>query len=441
MLDENTPAPERQEVDREFERQPARSAAEPLTTRPIDLAAWQSGAPTRSVNGRFTVDADGIVLGFDRGCEAFSGWTAMEVVGRSTALGVYTAPDEDGFRRFEPRPLFEGSIGPVSRTTPRTLLMTAKDGTRWQVDVLLEPSDVPEGSVRAELLRARGPLGAPAPATERWPGIDTLTGLPGVAEFEARLEQTFEVARAEGSPFAILLAEVDGYEAFVEALGPGLGDALLRHAARIVHAAVRSHDLAARLEGALFGVLLAGTGRNAGRAVGGRIRQAIEYHPFEVDSGRRLRVTVTVGGACYPADGESLEELARRAREALSEARRLGRNRVWIYARRPRVRIITPVFSEGEDRDPLGLAYDISNSGLYLETQADLPEGRRVGLTFGLPGLIEPVHVVGRVARVSRHGEGSPSGGPGLGIEFESFGSRDRALIERYLQDEIADSP
>ncbi len=438
MLDENKPTPERRETDRDFERQAPSSAGDPLTTRPIDLAAWSSAGVTRSVNGRFTIDPDGIVLAFDRGCEAFTGWTALEVVGRSSALGVYSPPDEDGFRRFEPRPLFEGSIGPVSRTTPRSLLMTAKDGTRWQVDVLLEPTDTPAGAVRAELLRARGPLGATAPAVERWPGIDALTGLPGVAEFEARLEETYAAARAEGVPFAMLLVEVDGYDAFVEALGPGLGDALLRHAARIVHAAVRSQDLAARLEGALFGVLLGGTGRTAGRAVGGRLRQAIEYHPFEVDRGRRLRVTVTVGGACFPADGESLEELARRAREALAEARRLGRNRVWIYARRPRVRIITPVFTEGEDRDPLGLAYDISNSGLFLETQADLPEGHRIGLTFGLPGLIEPVHVVGRVARISRHGEASPSGGPGLGIEFENFGSRDRALIEQYLREGIS---
>jgi diguanylate cyclase (GGDEF)-like protein/PAS domain S-box-containing protein len=419
---------------------------DPRTTRPIDLASWRAGGTTRPVNGRFLVDAEGTILAFDRGAESFTGWTALEVVGRGAGLGIYTAPDDDGFRRFETRALYEGSIGPVSRATPRSLSMCAKDGTRWQVDVILTPAQSPAGAVTVELLRARGPIGAPAAAApaaalERWPGIDALTGLPSAVEFESRLSDAFALARAEGVPFSILLVEVDGYDAFVEALGPGLGDAMLRHAARIIHGAVRSHDMTARLDGAQFGVLLEGTGRTAGRAVGGRVRQSVEYHPFEVDEGRQLRLTVTVGGACYPADGDTLDELARRAREALAEARRLGRNRVWIYARRPRVRIITPVFAEGQEDDPLGLTYDISNSGLFIECEPRVAEGARLGLSFGVPGQTEPVRVIGRVARVSRGGESSPSGGPGLGIEFESYGQRDRVIIERYLQEGLAEDP
>lgn len=423
---------------------------DPRTTRPIDLASWKAGTATRPVNGRFLVDAEGTILAFDRGAESFTGWTALEVVGRGPGLGVYTEPDEDGFRRFESRPLFEGSLGPVSRATPRTLSMCAKDGERWQVDVILTPAAVPPGAVTVELLRARGPAGtndpaaapgaaSPAHALERWPGIDALTGLPSAVEFESRLADVFALACSEGVPFSLLLVEVDGYDAFVEALGPGLGDAMLRHAARVIHGAVRGHDMTARLDGAQFGVLLEGTGRTAGRAVGGRVRQAVEYHPFEVDEGRQLRLTVTVGGACYPADGDTLDELARRAREALAEARRLGRNRVWIYARRPRVRIITPVFVEGQERDPIGLSYDISNSGLFVECEPRVAEGARLGLHFGVPGQTEPVRVIGRVARVSRGGESSPSGGPGLGIEFESYGQRDRTIIESYLREGLAE--
>jgi diguanylate cyclase (GGDEF)-like protein/PAS domain S-box-containing protein len=416
---------------------------DPTATLPIDVAAWQAGSRSRPVSGRFLVDAEGKILAFDRGAESFTGWTALEVVGRGAELGIYTEPDVDGFRRFEPRALYEGSIGPVSRATPRSLPMRAKDGTRWQVDVILTPSQSPPGAVTVELLRALGPLGAPAAAPsaalERWPGIDALTGLPSAVEFESRLSEAFALARSEGVPFSILLVEVDEHGDFVEALGPSLGDAMLRHAARIIHGAVRSHDMAARLDGAQFGVLLEGTGRTAGRAVGGRVRQAVEYHPFEVDQGRQLRLTVTVGGACYPSDGDSLDELARRAREALDEARRLGRNRVWIYARRPRVRIITPVFAEGQGNDPIGLTYDISNSGLFVECEPRMAEGARLGLHFGIPGQTEPVRVIGRVARVSRGGESSPSGGPGLGIEFESYGQRDRVIIERYLREGFAD--
>ncbi len=436
MLEANSPSPERSTTASEFER---RASHDPLTTRPIDISAWQGGGVTRPVSGRFLVDAEGTILAFDRGAESFTGWTALEVVGRGAGLGIYTEPDDDGFRRFESRALYDGAIGPVSRATPRSLLMCSKDGARWQVDVILTPSHAPQGAVTVELLRARGPLDAPAVPVERWPGIDTLTGLPSAVEFEARLSEAFALARSEGVPFSILLVEVDGHDAFVEALGPGLGDAMLRHAARVIHGAVRGHDMTARLDGAQFGVLLEGTGRTAGRAVGGRVRQAVEYHPFEVDQGRQLRLTVTVGGACYPGDGDTLDELARRAREALDEARRLGRNRVWIYARRPRVRIITPVFAEGRDDDPIGLSYDISNSGLFIECEPRMAEGARIGLSFGVPGQTEPVRVIGRVARVSRGGESSPSGGPGLGIEFESYGRHDRVILERYLQEGLAD--
>jgi uncharacterized protein (TIGR02266 family) len=126
-----------------------------------------------------------------------------------------------------------------------------------------------------------------------------------------------------------------------------------------------------------------------------------------------------------------------RGRDALNEARAMGRNRVWCYLRRPRVPLQVPVYFDGSESLLLGYTRDLSPSGLFVQTSAPIDIGMRCALTFPIPGSKEPVHVIGRVVRtvppeVSHDAQEIRI--PGMGLEFERFGgSSDRRAIESFL--------
>ena len=125
-----------------------------------------------------------------------------------------------------------------------------------------------------------------------------------------------------------------------------------------------------------------------------------------------------------------------RAREALGEARSHGRNRVWCYTRRARVPVRTPVYFDGAEPLLLGIARDLSPSGIFVQTPAPLATGMRCALAFPLPGCDGNVHVIGRVVRAipPRTIDGPAAGlAGGMAIEFERFGPSDRTAIEGFL--------
>src|SRR5262249_50197071 len=231
---------------------------------------------------------------------------------------------------------------------------------------------------------------------------DRLTGLEDQAAFQSRLEHEIVQADAIAKPLAIILADVDHLRRINDRLGRSAGDELLRKLAGILRAAVGEEDMVARLSDDDFGILLVGSGRGEARQVAARIRSNMEQvrllcGRIGQDAGRL--VTLSLGAATDPSDAESAADLLQRTREALGEARSLGRNRVWCYARRARVPVKTPVYFDGSEPSIVGFSTDLSPSGIFIRTPAPLEAGMRCALAFPLPGTEENVHVIGRVVR------------------------------------------
>ncbi|RMG48211.1 MAG: diguanylate cyclase [Acidobacteria bacterium] len=393
----------------------------------VPFAGPQQGS---FAGGSFVVDSGGHILAFDRAMERLTGWSTFEVVGRHKDLGFYDKPDETGVRRYRARPLFEGSLPRAERTLSTRLTMNARDGSQFEVEALVTPLGQDRRRYAVEIKRVLARIAGPviAPPGD---GVDAVTRLPDATKFHERLREAFARARLSGQPLAVLIVDIDGYSLLEGKVGQATGSDVLRRAGGILRAMVRQDDMVARLEKDHFGIILEGAGRGDARLVGGRIRQTVERFSFARGDGDELRVTVSIGAACFPADGETAAELFRRAQEALREAKRLGRNRVWCYVRRPRVPLATPVYFDGPAAQVLGMSRDLSNSGLFVETKDLLPVGLRLGLSFHLPGEAEPVRCVGRVARTAPD---DPTGRPGgLGIEFERYAGDGRRRIEAFI--------
>ncbi len=143
-------------------------------------------------------------------------------------------------------------------------------------------------------------------------GHDPLTDLPNRRLFYDRLETALQRARRDSEKLALLCLDLDGFKQVNDAFGHALGDQLLCHSAQRLAQCVRAMDTVARVGGDEFAVLLPHVNTaDCVDTVVEKLRGAIAA-PFELD-GRSVNVSVSIGAAVYPQDGDDQEQLLRRA--------------------------------------------------------------------------------------------------------------------------------
>lgn len=158
--------------------------------------------------------------------------------------------------------------------------------------------------------------------------VDALTGLPNRRQFDERLAETAARSARSGQPLALMFLDVDHFKSVNDTLGHAAGDAVLKEFGRRLKAALRITDLAARLAGDEFVVLLEGVraGHEA-ECVAEKIVAAMR-RPFRAGDAA-LRVSTSVGIAYCPhpdAAGATAAALLETADAALYEAKSAGRD-------------------------------------------------------------------------------------------------------------------
>jgi two-component system cell cycle response regulator len=157
---------------------------------------------------------------------------------------------------------------------------------------------------------------------------DALTGLNNRRYLETHLKALAEQARAANRPLSVLFADVDSFKAINDTYGHDAGDAVLRELASRLRRNTRNIDLACRIGGEEFVVVMPDVGADRASQAAERLRACIAGEPFQVDGERSLQVTASVGIATLDGVHDSAEGLLRRADQALYLAKRGGRNRV-----------------------------------------------------------------------------------------------------------------
>ena len=173
--------------------------------------------------------------------------------------------------------------------------------------------------------------------------FDSLTGLPNRVLFKDRLTQALVHAHRYRTTLATLFLDLDRFKVINDTLGHNIGDLLLKSVAERLAESVRHSDSVcrsvsetenhslARLGGDEFTVLLTNLRevQDAGK-VARRIVESLAQ-PFSIE-GREIFVTVSVGIAIFPDDGDSVDALLKNADTAMYHAKEHGRNNAQFYS-------------------------------------------------------------------------------------------------------------
>jgi diguanylate cyclase (GGDEF)-like protein/PAS domain S-box-containing protein len=160
---------------------------------------------------------------------------------------------------------------------------------------------------------------------------DALTGLPNRNALAAQLQEAIPLAKATGTTFALLVAELDDFKTVNDTMGHATGDLLLKAVADRLRKINRAGDGLARMGGDEFGILVINLNHPAeAERVAERIRVALE-RPFRI-SGQDMFVTASIGVSSFSNDGQDFESLLRAADAAVYRAKQLGRNTVSWYS-------------------------------------------------------------------------------------------------------------
>lgn len=151
---------------------------------------------------------------------------------------------------------------------------------------------------------------------------DILTGLVNRRGFEMQLDEEHLAFMRTGTPFSILIVDVDHFKRINDTYGHAEGDIVLKRIADVLSTTVRKLDLVARWGGEEFVMLLPETDQRAAKVAAERVREAINSEHFG-----EFQVTVSVGAATCDRTDIACSNLMISADRALYAAKNSGRNR------------------------------------------------------------------------------------------------------------------
>jgi len=319
------------------------------------------------------VDREHRVLAVNRAYTELTGYSAEEVVGvelPSLRLGIQDRAFYDRLRdHLDGHQHWEGELWGMRR-----------DGSTIPIRAALSPILDSDGAVTSYMVmltdiseRRRAVEQARHQAEH-----DALTGLPNRILFMDRLEQALAGVARQHRQFALLFIDLDHFKAINDNHGHEVGDAVLQEVANRLRRCVRRVDTVSRLGGDEFVVLLADIGGvDQAAHVAATILQTVA-RPIEAETEAGtgpLTLSVSIGIAICPSDGDDPKTLLRHADVAMYHAKESGRSEFHFFSQEMNSRVTERVAMENR----LRRALDNQEFELEYQPEIDIGSGRTVG--------------------------------------------------------------
>lgn len=155
--------------------------------------------------------------------------------------------------------------------------------------------------------------------------LDPLTRLYNRGYLNDRLREEVVRCSRKREPFSVVLLDIDHFTRVNAEHGQQAADEILRGVASMLKSSCRGSDAVCRFAGPVLAIVLADTPISGAKIFAENVRKAVESHGFAIPGGS-LRITVSLGIAEFPTDGDGVEALLAQADHALMNAKESGRN-------------------------------------------------------------------------------------------------------------------
>ena len=282
--------------------------------------------------GIVMTDAHGVIEYLNQSAEALTGMRREEAVGQ--AFGAMIGFVDENDRRAIADPVQQClSTGSRVNLGRRSILISRATGNELGVEATASPIRGPAGDVNgvAVMLHDVSELRGLTQQMSYQASHDALTGLVNRREFERRLGEALEIARAGRQGHVMCYLDLDRFKAVNDTSGHLAGDNMLREVAALIREAVRDSDTVARLGGDEFGVLLVGCPLDKARQIADDVLRAIAEYRF-VWKDRIFSVGVSIGIVEITGECNSLEEIMNAADSACYVAKKQGDTHIHVYS-------------------------------------------------------------------------------------------------------------
>jgi diguanylate cyclase (GGDEF)-like protein len=161
---------------------------------------------------------------------------------------------------------------------------------------------------------------------------DPLTGVLHRECFDRLSNKLMDDARSLSKILSFLFIDLDGFKSINDNWGHENGDLVLKKCSERILYVIRSNDLCFRFGGDEFVVILTEVKERMHTCLVARRLISAISEIISLDSTTNVKVGASIGIACYPFDGQAVEELVNKADEAMYHAKRLGKNNYQLHS-------------------------------------------------------------------------------------------------------------
>jgi len=159
---------------------------------------------------------------------------------------------------------------------------------------------------------------------------DPMTNLYNRRYFHEVTANILEIAKREKKPFSLIMVDIDNFKNINDKYGHAVGDEVIKQLSLLLSKNVRSSDIVSRFGGEEFVILLPNTDLRGAQKIAAKIRESVENLQLHIDN-KTIHFTISLGVSNFLPGDDSIEEILKRADQALYKAKRNGKNRTVIF--------------------------------------------------------------------------------------------------------------